>query len=1343
MNKHILDDKLTSDDSPHNFNAISISLASPEIIRSWSYGEVKKPETINYRTLKPERGGLFCAQIFGPVKDYTCLCGKYKTIKYKDIVCEKCGVEITSSVVRRERMGHIELQVPIAHIWFLKSLPSRIGALLDHSIKQIESVLYFEKNIIIDAGMTKLVKGSLIGHRETQEIIEEYGAEVTIGSGAEAIYQMLKQIDLQVELFQIEREIESNNSQIRLIKLLKKRSVLRSFLKSGQRPEWMVITALPVLPPDLRPLVPLEGGRFASSDLNDLYRHVINRNNRLKRLITLSAPEIILRNEKRMLQEAVDALLDNSRANKIFSHNKKNLKSLSSNLKGKQGRFRQNLLGKRVDYSGRSVITVGPHLRFYQCGLPKLMALELFKPFVFAEIKRQGYAPTILAAQKIFDQKSDVLWDILESVIYQHPVLLNRAPTLHRLSIQAFEPVLVEGKSIQLHPLVCTPFNADFDGDSMAVHIPLSIESQLEARLLMMSSNNIKNPGTGDPIINPSQDIILGLYYASMERAGVMGEGRVYDGYESVKRSYDSDKLHIHARIKARIKGRMYDTTTGRVIISQILPQQLNFDIINKLLTSKVTQAIINLCYDVLSQKDIVIFMDKMMNIGHKFATISGCSISLGDMIICTKKDQIIQQAQQSTYENFDLVYKGLISEDERYNRNTSLWSKAYKTLKEQLIADLKYDPNSGKSVNPIYLMIDSGARGSIDQYSQITGIRGLMSKPNGEVIETPIVSNFKEGLNPLEYFISISGGRKGLIDTALKTANAGYLTRRLVDVAQDTSITMQDCGTKLNTSIMHIYSEAKIITTLAERIRGRTLAEDLKLKNGEIIKSGSLIDKQTSYLIEESGLSKVRIFSIYTCEAPRGVCAKCYGVDLSTGKYPNLGSPVGILAAHGLGEPGTQLTMRTKHTGGVATGSISQAEECISNCEGICDLKLVRVLEDRKGNKYIISQSGKIRIWDINKNQVLEDFPVPYGAKLYYQDGDTVKHGDMIASWIGSLQPTISEVSGKAIFHNLENNSQVQKSIDPETGLERFKVINTILVQPKIDIVENGEASKVLFTHLLPNNAIVYLQPNTYVHRGDIIYYTPTIRGTVKSQDIVGGLPAVINIFEARLSTEPKLLAEVDGTIEVRKIKKAQKVVLVKDDGTEFPLLHSKTQDLLFDVGSKVKKGDILCDGGDNFNDILRILGIEELGSHMVKDLKRIFANNGVNTHEKHMEIIIRAMTRQALITRSEHHELLEGELRDIYSILEANKSLANPILFERQVMGITKASLNHPSFLSAASFQETDKILIDAALNGKTDMLYGIKENVITGRFIPAGTGYRDSTEKVKSILKQKNNQ
>lgn len=1320
-----------------SIDSVKISLASPELIKAWSYGEVKKPETINYRTFKPERGGLFCAQIFGPTKDYTCICGKYKRMKHRGIVCDKCGVEITKSVVRRERMGHIELEVPVAHIWFLRSLPGRIPTILDMKTKDVESIIYFDQNIVVDGGDTEVETGSILTQAQTAELEDKYGDRLCIGSGAESLRKMLEHMDLDIEISRIDVQINKTRSILKLKKLQKRRKIFVDLLQSGQRPEWMILTRLPVIAPDLRPLIELDGGRFASSDLNDLYRHILNRNTRLKRLKLLSAPDIILRNEKRMLQEAVDALIDNEKSYKVFMNNNRALKSLSNTLKGKSGRFRQNILGKRVDYSARSVITVGPKLRFFECGIPKDIALELFKPFVFYELQKRGLVGNIKSAQRMVERRDPQVWDILSKVVYQHPVLLNRAPTLHSLGIQAFEPKLIDGKSIQLHPLLCSPFNADFDGDSMAVHLPLSLEAQAEARILMMSTNNIRKPSTGEPSINHSQDILLGLYHASLESDGVAGEHKLYDGYEGVKRAYDAKKLHLQARIRARVKGKIYDTTAGRVLLSPCLCADIPFSSINKVIDNKVTKNLIAETYEKYDNKEAVIFMDQLMQLGFYYVTKSGISISLSDMVTVPTKPQIIKDASEKALKNTNMHKKGIIDASELFARNVGIWTDTNNKLKEELQDRLSKDKNGQ---NPIYSMIKSGARGSINQLHQIGGMRGLMSKPGGKIIDIPIKANFKEGISCLEYFISISGSRKGLIDTSLNTATAGYLTRRLVDAGQYITITSKDCGTENSITLLNVYKDGNLIIDIRTRLLGRVIAESLSLLNGVVIPSGTLITKNHVKQMQEFEISSAKIYSVPTCDEPYGVCTKCYGSNISTGEAVSLGCPVGILAAQSIGEPGTQLTLRTVHSGGIALGLKGKSQcKYFSHCDGILDIHPSSLLTGSDGKAYVVSNSHKIRIWNYNKDTILEEFVAEKGAEIAYKDGDKVNEGDKILEW-SPIKPILSRYAGKVSFKKF-TSANVESAVDPILGLSFLTVVDNLL-SPAIEVVS---PSGTKHSYLLEKNASVYISDGSNVKVGDIVFYVPRRSQTnIKSKDIVGGLGDMVNVFEARFHNDHMVRSPTEGTIvsispDRRGNAKVQ--IVEKDTDKTISISLDAEKELLVSEGDKVKMGDIISSGPENLQDMLDIFGIGHLTCSIVDEMQTLFEENGIYVHEKHIETIIKAMTQQSIVTKSHDIAYLQNDVANT-SVLKSHndKLLQNgkePMEYRRIIKGITRAALDSTSFLSAASFQESDKILIEAAIAGRVDKLRGIKESIIVGKKMPAGTNTPGIIAKAKGIL------
>jgi DNA-directed RNA polymerase subunit beta' len=1345
------------------FDAIRIGLASPDMIRAWSYGEVKKPETINYRTFKPERDGLFCAKIFGPISDYECLCGKYKRLKHRGVICEKCGVEVTLSKVRRERMGHIELASPVAHIWFLKSLPSRIGLMLDMTLREVERVLYFESFVVIDPGMTPLQRGQLLTDEEYLEAVEQYGDEFEAKMGAEAIQELLKSIDLKAEIAKLREEIQASNSETKIRKLSKRLKLMEAFLNSGNRPEWMILTVLPVLPPDLRPLVPLDGGRFATSDLNDLYRRVINRNNRLRRLLELNAPDIIVRNERRMLQEAVDALLDNGRRGRaITGTNKRPLKSLADMIKGKQGRFRQNLLGKRVDYSGRSVIVVGPTLRLYQCGLPKKMALELFKPFIFGRLQARGIATTIKAAKRMVEREAPEVWDVLDEVIREHPVLLNRAPTLHRLGIQAFEPVLIEGKAIQLHPLVCTAFNADFDGDQMAVHVPLSLEAQIEARALMMSSNNILSPANGEPIIHPTQDIVLGLYYMSRERIGARGEGMVFADVDEVKRALDYQAVDLHARIKLRIvekvleeegnlveRRRIVETTAGRALIWDIVPEGLPFELVNQDMTKKAISNLINVCYRRLGLKTTVVFADQLMYLGFSYATRSGVSFGVDDMVIPPEKEQIIQAAKQEVMEIQRQYEQGLVTDGERYNKVVDIWSHAneqvakamMKALGEEEVVDAQGNKVKQKSFNSIFMMADSGARGSAAQIRQLAGMRGLMAKPDGSIIETPITANFREGLNVLQYFISTHGARKGLADTALKTANSGYLTRRLVDVGQDLVVVEHDCGTQNGITMTPIIEGGDVVEPLSERVLGRVVAKDVVDPNTQeiIVPAGTLLDERYVKVLEQHGIEQVLVRSVITCETRYGVCAKCYGRDLGRGHLVNVGEAVGVIAAQSIGEPGTQLTMRTFHIGGAASRSaaISSIEVKSSGTIRLTNLKTVR---NKEGKLVAVSRSGEVSVID-EYGRERERYKVPYGAVLNVGDGSQVRPGETIANWDPHTHPVITEVSGIAKLENFLEGITVREQSDEVTGLSSMVVIDPKLrpasgrdLRPMIKLVDEAgndvyiPGTEIPAQYFLPGGAIVNIRDGDRVEVGDILARIP--QESTKTRDITGGLPRVADLFEARKTKDPAILAEVSGTVSFGKETKGKRRLIITDDeGNQHEILIPKWRHITVFEGERVEQGETIAEGELTPHDILRLRGVEELAAYLVKEIQDVYRLQGVKINDKHIEVIIRQMLRKVEITDPGDTQYLVGEEVERSRILEENEALEQegkrPAIFQPVLLGITKASLATESFISAASFQETTRVLTDAAVRGLRDDLRGLKENVIVGRLIPAGTG------------------
>jgi DNA-directed RNA polymerase subunit beta' len=1347
-----------------NFDSIKIGLASPDMIRSWSYGEVKKPETINYRTFKPERDGLFCAKIFGPVKDYECLCGKYKRLKHRGVVCEKCGVEVTQSKVRRERMGHIELASPTAHIWFLKSLPSRIGLMLDMTLREIERVLYFEAFVVVDPGMTSLQRGQLLTDEMYLESIEEHGDEFDARMGAEAVHELLKSMDLAAEVVKVREDMANTNSETKIKRLSKRLKLIEAFMESGNKPEWMVLTVLPVLPPDLRPLVPLDGGRFATSDLNDLYRRVINRNNRLRRLLELNAPDIIVRNEKRMLQEAVDALLDNGRRGRaITGTNKRPLKSLADMIKGKQGRFRQNLLGKRVDYSGRSVIVVGPTLRLHQCGLPKKMALELFKPFIFSKLQLRGEASTIKAAKRLVEREGPEVWDILEEVIREHPVLLNRAPTLHRLGIQAFEPVLIEGKAIQLHPLVCTAFNADFDGDQMAVHVPLSIEAQLEARALMMSSNNILSPANGDPIIVPSQDVVLGLYYMTRERVGAKGEGMAFGDVAEVHRAYESRNIDLQAKVKVRLtehvrdgKGqlgpntRVVDTTVGRALLSEILPKGLSFDAINQDMTKKTISATINACYRTVGLKETVVFADQLMYTGFHYATRAGVSIGVDDMVVPQNKTKILSTAEREVKEIQEQYASGLVTNGERYNKVVDIWSRTNdqvaKAMMEKLgtdeVTDTKGNKVRQKSFNSIFMMADSGARGSAAQIRQLAGMRGLMAKPDGSIIETPITANFREGLNVLQYFISTHGARKGLADTALKTANSGYLTRRLVDVAQDLVVTEIDCGTANGLSITPIVEGGDVVEGLGERVLGRVVSEDVAVAaTGEVlVKAGVLIDEKLVKLLERMGIDQVMVRSPITCETRYGVCAQCYGRDLGRGHRINIGEAVGVIAAQSIGEPGTQLTMRTFHVGGAASRAAA-ANGVEVKSKGTIRLHNIKTVRHEKGHLVAVSRSGELGLVD-EFGRERERYKIPYGANITVNDGDVVTAGQSVANWDPHTHPVVTEVAGMIKFSDFVDGITVTTQVDDITGLT-----STVVLDPKqrgsggkdlrpVVRLTNAKGKEVTFAntdipavYALPAGAIVSLEDGAKVSVGDVIARIP--QESSKTRDITGGLPRVADLFEARKPKDSAILAERSGTVSFGKETKGKRRLIITNEANEkYEELIPKWRHLNVFEGEQVEKGEVIADGEPNPHDILRLQGVEALANYLVREIQDVYRLQGVKINDKHIEVIVRQMLRKIEVLETGDSALLRGEQMDrgrLLDVIAKQKTEGkHQSTWEPLLLGITKASLATESFISAASFQETTRVLTEAAVRGLKDDLRGLKENVIVGRLIPAGTGF-----------------
>ncbi len=1346
-----------------DFDAIRIGIAAPEKIRSWSFGEVKKPETINYRTFKPERDGLFCAKLFGPINDYECLCGKYKRLKHRGVICEKCGVEVTLSKVRRERMGHIELASPVAHIWFLKSLPSRLGLMLDMTVREIERVLYFEAYVVIDPGMTPLERNQLLTEDAYLDAIEQYGDEFRAEMGAEAVRELLNSITLKEEAAKLREELDGTNSETKIKKLTKRLKVLEAFLHSGNKPEWMILEILPVLPPDLRPLVPLDGGRFATSDLNDLYRRVINRNNRLKRLLDLNAPDIIVRNEKRMLQESVDALLDNGRRGKaITGANKRQLKSLADMIKGKQGRFRQNLLGKRVDYSGRSVIVVGPTLKLHQCGLPKKMALELFKPFIFNKLELRGLATTIKQAKKMVEQESAEVWDILEEVIREHPVLLNRAPTLHRLGIQAFEPVLIEGKAIQLHPLVCTPYNADFDGDQMAVHVPLSIEAQLEARSLMMSTNNILSPANGEPIIVPSQDIVLGLYYVTREEINAPGEGGILSDVAEVQRAYATGKTSLHARIKVRIREeladengdfqvtrKLYDTTVGRALLSEILPRGMPFSVINRTMKKKAISEIINDCYRKVGLKDSVIFADQLMYTGFHYAARAGISIGVDDMVIPDDKEKILGTAEQEV-KNIQTQYtSGLLTDGERYNKVVDIWTRTSEQVAKSMMDELGTDKvvdAEGKeaeqeSFNSIYMMADSGARGSHAQIRQLAGMRGLMAKPDGSIIETPITANFREGLNVLQYFISTHGARKGLADTALKTANSGYLTRRLVDVCQDLVVTDDDCGTTNGIMRQALVQGGEVVIPLRDRILGRVVVGEVtdSVDGKVLLRDAEMIDEHAVNLIESHNVDEVQVRSPVTCETRYGICANCYGRDLGRGHMVNRGEAVGVIAAQSIGEPGTQLTMRTFHIGGAASRAAA-----VSNVEvktsGRIKLNNVKVVTNSEGNQVVVTRSGELIVQD-TRGTDRERYKLPYGALLTAGDGDEVQAGQLVAGWDPHTHPIITEVAGKIWFTDLTDGVTVNRQTDELTGVTTYVVIDPKQrrgaardIRPIISLVDDkGETlmfagSDVPARYFMPPGAIIMVQDGQGVSGGDVLARIP--QESSKTRDITGGLPRVAELFEARKPKDAAILAGHSGVVSFGKETKGkQRLIFTDKDGEVHEYLIPKGRNITVFEGETVEKGEMVVDGPPIASDILEMLGVETLSDYIVDEVQDVYRLQGVKINDKHIEVIIRQMLRKVNIDEPGDTTFLPGEQVERSRLLEENERIqaegGQPATYRRELLGITKASLTTESFISAASFQETTRVLTEASINGKVDRLRGLKENVIVGRLIPAGTG------------------
>ncbi len=1332
---------------------IKISIAAPETIREWSFGEVKKPETINYRTFKPERDGLFCAKIFGPVKDYECNCGKYKRMKHRGIVCEKCGVEVIASKVRRERMGHIELASPVAHIWFLKSLPSKIGTLLDMTMADMEKVLYFDSFIVLDAGQTNLQKYQVISEEQYYQVIEHFGEDaITVGMGAESIRKLIEELDLAALRTELREEGAKTKSQTKKKKVAKRLKIIEAFLESGNRPEWMIMEVIPIIPPELRPLVPLDGGRFATSDLNDLYRRVINRNNRLKRLMELGAPDIIIRNEKRMLQESVDALFDNGRRGRpISGTNGRPLKSLSDMIKGKQGRFRQNLLGKRVDYSGRSVIVVGPKLKLHQCGLPKKMALELFKPFIYSQLEKRGLTTSIKGAKKMVEREEVVVWDILEDVVREYPIMLNRAPTLHRLGIQAFEPLLVEGKAIQLHPLVCTAFNADFDGDQMAVHIPLSIEAQIECRVLMMSTNNILSPANGVPIIVPSQDIVLGLFYLTVDRSFSKGEGKIFANSWEVSAAYDAGAIDLHARIKVRMDGKLVDTTPGRILVAELLPPGVPFELVNQLLNKKSIARLVGEAYRRAGIKATVILCDHLKDIGYEFSTRAGLSVGLKDLTIPEQKQTILNNSFEEVT-HIEAQYRdGIITRTEKYNKVVDVWTKATNDVAKEMMYTMSHevltDEKTGRqeeniSFNPIFMMSTSGARGNPDQMRQLAGMRGLMAKPSGEIIETPITASFREGLTVLQYFISTHGARKGLADTALKTANSGYLTRRLVDVVQDVQISEKDCGTVDGLDIGHMIKSGEIKERLSQRVAGRLTMFDVfdPVTDEVMIPANTLISEQYAQMIETSGLNAMTVRSVVTCKSPIGVCSSCYGQDLATGRVVNVGEAVGIIAAQSIGEPGTQLTMRTFHIGGTASKEIEQSS-ITAHFVGRVVLSRVKTVENSEGHALIINKSGQLSIVD-DQGREREKYTLPLGAKLFVQDQQEVEKGKLLVEWDPFNEPFVVDVEGSVRFTDIIEGRTFQDKMD-ETTLRTTKTIieyRTTNFRPAIAIHDDqgnqvtrpGTNSPAMFQ--LPVGAVLMVQDGDQVRPGDIIARKP--RETSKTRDIVGGLPRVAELFEVRKPKELGVVSEIDGLVSFGPDAKGKrKLIITPDIGEPKEYLVPKGKHITVQEGDLVEAGELLTEGYPELHDILKIKGEKQLAKYLVEEVQDVYRHQGVQINDKHIEVIVRQMLKKVQVIEPGETSFLLGEQVDKHRFMRENlRCLENglqPAVAEPLVLGITQASLNTDSFISAASFQETTKVLTEASLRGKEDYLLGLKENVIVGRLVPAGTGYRRYTD------------
>jgi DNA-directed RNA polymerase subunit beta' len=1363
---------LKQQNQTEDFDGIRIGLASPEMIRSWSFGEVKKPETINYRTFKPERDGLFCARIFGPVKDYECLCGKYKRLKHRGVICEKCGVEVTLTKVRRDRMGHIELASPVAHIWFLKSLPSRIGLLLDMTLRDIERVLYFESYVVTEPGMTTLEKSQILTEEEYLDSLEEHGDEFDALMGAEAVLALLQQIDLDAEVAQMREELPEIGSETKRKKITKRLKLMEAFAASGNKPEWMIMNVLPILPPDLRPLVPLDGGRFATSDLNDLYRRVINRNNRLKRLLDLVAPDIIVRNEKRMLQESVDALLDNGRRGRaITGSNKRPLKSLADMIKGKQGRFRQNLLGKRVDYSGRSVITVGPTLRLHQCGLPKKMALELFKPFIYGKLEARGLATTIKAAKKLVEREGAEVWDVLDEVIREHPVMLNRAPTLHRLGIQAFEPVLIEGKAIHLHPLVCAAYNADFDGDQMAVHVPLTIEAQMEARTLMMSTNNVLSPANGDPIIVPSQDVVLGLYYLTRDRVNGLGEGMIFTDTKEAEKAYRTGAAELHARVKIRITEHiknaqgvteeittLRDTTVGRAILWQVCPEGMPYELIDQPLGKKPISKLINHAYRNLGLKETVIFADQIMYTGFHYAMIAGASVGIDDMVIPDAKYTIIDGAEEEVAEIQTQFDQGLVTAGEKYNKVIDIWSSANEKVSKAMMDNLSKEtiinrdgePEEQDSFNSIFMMADSGARGSAAQIRQLAGMRGLMAKPDGSIIETPITANFREGLNVLQYFISTHGARKGLADTALKTANSGYLTRRLVDVAQDLVVTETDCGTHDGLLMTPLIEGGDVVEPLRERVLGRVVAEDV-LKPGTdevLLARNTLIDEALCDFIEENSIDQMKVRSIITCQTDFGICAYCYGRDLARGHMINQGEAIGVVAAQSIGEPGTQLTMRTFHIGGAASRASAENSVQVKN-NGTLKLQNAKFVTNSEDHLVITSRSSELTVID-DLGREKERYKVPYGSVLSKKDSESLSAGEVIANWDPHTHPIITEVAGKVQFVELIDGVTMVRQTDDLTGLSSLVVTDAGQrnaagkeMRPMVKLVDaKGNDVMIAGTdipaqYFLPGNAIVNLEDGDAVNIGDALARIP--QESSKTRDITGGLPRVADLFEARKPKLPAILAEKTGIIGFGKETKGKvRLLITQPSGEVYEEMIPKIRQLTVFEGESVIKGEVIADGPESPHDILRLRGVAPVANYIVNEVQEVYRLQGVKINDKHIEVIVRQMIRKCEILDAGDSDFLKGEQLEVARVNIANRELEAagkvPAEYEMQMMGITKASLSTESFISAASFQETTRVLTEAAVAGKKDGLRGLKENVIVGRLIPAGTGYAYHQERAR---------